>query len=406
MPKLLAVSWAMPPLLFPRSIQVSRLLSGLADLGWDSRVVTGNAMSFGDNTFVDTGLQGLYESSYDLIPVKPKNKFWATLTRPVLEDMPLHDWARRALKEAQAEISVNKPDVIITFAQPWADFIIGLELKKNFPSLPWIAHFSDPWVDSIYHATISTEIRTCWERYERAVMENADRIVFVTEKTVDLVMDKYPNALREKVVVVPHMHDSRVLSDHAQNRVKKQMLRMSYIGDMFSGTRTPEPLFDALDKLPIDVSECIELSFMGRMSNEYITMARQRGLSDKIRFIPLGSYLDSMREIENSDVLLIVDAPSDGSVFFPSKLVEYLVALKPLIGITPSSGFSAQLVGECAWQSLEPNDIEGIVEAFTQMVEKWKTGTLHVSNEHRNVSARYDRNVVANQFDAILHSVV
>ena len=43
-------------------------------------------------------------------------------------------------------------------------------------------------------------------------------------------------------------------------------------------------------------------------------------------------------------MLLVIDAPADESLFLPSKLIDYLPARKPILGLTPARGASADLI--------------------------------------------------------------
>ena len=71
-----------------------------------------------------------------------------------------------------------------------------LGIKRANPKLPWIAHFSDPWVDGPYAAELHPVTRRKWRDNERRVMETADALIFVNEPTASLVMQKYPPSLR------------------------------------------------------------------------------------------------------------------------------------------------------------------------------------------------------------------
>ena len=37
----------------------------------------------------------------------------------------------------------------VSFAQPWTNHLVGMRLHRD-SGLPWVAHFSDPWIDSPY----------------------------------------------------------------------------------------------------------------------------------------------------------------------------------------------------------------------------------------------------------------
>ncbi len=99
-------------------------------------------------------------------------------------------WAERAAKAILSNRLVERDDVLITFGQPMSDHLAGLKIKQRL-GVPWIAHFSDPWSDSPYLSRVPL-VRFRMRRMEGKVVEAADRLLFTSKETVDLVMRKYP----------------------------------------------------------------------------------------------------------------------------------------------------------------------------------------------------------------------
>ena len=114
-------------------------------------------------------------------------------------------WAERAARVILSNGLVERDDVLITFGQPMSDHLAGLKIKQRL-GVPWIAHFSDPWSDSPYLSQIPL-VRFRMRRMERKVVEAADRLLFTSKETVDLVMRKYPSAWSAKAAVLPHAFD-------------------------------------------------------------------------------------------------------------------------------------------------------------------------------------------------------
>jgi hypothetical protein len=88
-------------------------------------------------------------------------------------------------------------------------------------------------------------------------------------------------------------------------------------------------------------------------------MARSKELeslpSGTVNICPSVSYEDSLELMRTSEVLLVIDAPSEISVFLPSKLVEYLTWDQPIIGFTPN-GAAANLIISCGGLCADPSD--------------------------------------------------
>ena len=66
-----------------------------------------------------------------------------------------------------------------------SDHLLGLRLKRK-PALPWVEHFSDPWSDNPFRRRffLSNFLN---RRYEAQVVRHADRVIFTSLETLDLV---------------------------------------------------------------------------------------------------------------------------------------------------------------------------------------------------------------------------
>ena len=70
---------------------------------------------------------------------------------------------------------------IITTSPPHSTQLIGLQLKKRYPGIKWIADLRDPWTDIYYYDHFyPTFISKSIDRYyEKEVLTNADQIITV-----------------------------------------------------------------------------------------------------------------------------------------------------------------------------------------------------------------------------------
>jgi len=146
-PKLLAISYSYPPKEEPRAIQVSRLLKYLN--ASTVLICEGKDGASSDaESFLEKTLRVPFSQSFgrDLL-----NRLSSRIYLPVVSKTPDHlgTWKRSVLNTVNSLVSRQgyRPDVLVTFAFPLIDSVIGLELKRRY-NLPWLAHFSDPWVDS------------------------------------------------------------------------------------------------------------------------------------------------------------------------------------------------------------------------------------------------------------------
>ena len=170
-------------------------------------------------------------------------------------------------------------------------------------------------------------------------------------------------------------------------------MRMVYTGRFYSGLRTPVPLLRALANLHSRVSlrGVLEVLFIGPHTEEFSRDAHELGVSGLVRFqgrLPSG---DAAAAAAAADVLLVIDAPSRGpSPFLPSKLIDYLTLRRPILGVTPDPGASADLLRRLGCPVAKPDDVASIEEALADLVRRWRDGRLDVGAAFDVVAAEYD----------------
>src|SRR2546428_275357 len=97
----------------------------------------------------------------------------------------------------------HRYDALVSFGQPWSSHLVALTVRRSV-TLPWIAHFSDPWSDADYVKWFSPRVRAYNAWLERRVVSTSDVVVFVNEHARRLYMRKYPLAWDQRAHVVPH----------------------------------------------------------------------------------------------------------------------------------------------------------------------------------------------------------
>jgi glycosyltransferase involved in cell wall biosynthesis len=420
---LIAVSWCMPPAQFPRSIQVARLLKGLKPLGWSSTVVTPSIECAGEGGPVDPTLADFYSPHYDLAtvdltrrdgePISRLDRWRSRVPEAELSDEQL--WVKRAAEAVKQAARSARPDAFVTFAQPWRDHLVGLELLRWRGRLPWIAHFSDPWSDSLYEDDQAAERREQERKREAAVVEAADMVIFTNQYVVDLVMSKYPTNWLRKVRILPHAADTDLIPAVEGIRTRRPQtghrpLRISHVGNLFIGRRTAQTLFEAIAEIGKrwPLNEHLELVFVGEGSG--LQEARQQvkslGLEPIVSFRMWQSHFESVAALCDSDVLVLIDAPAPTNVFLPSKLVDYLIADRPIVALTPSVGPSADIVRDLGYPVVDPADVKGTIEMLESLLRRHLAGTLRPSPVTAELVERFSVGNTAASFAAMLQDAL
>jgi len=377
MKKVLFISYCFPPLLRPNSIQIARLASHLLSYGWRPTVLSVDTNYSLDE--IDNSLSDLVHNSIEIIRFKslePKlitGMLWRIFKPALMMPDSKIGWYLYATRRPIESKSFN---LIFSCAYCWSSHIVGLSFKKK-TGLPWVAYFSDPWVDNPYHEYSAID-RYVNKRMEKAVIETADAIVFVTEEMKKLVMRKYPSNMLDKAFVIPHCYGRKLFARFERNKQPK--FTLTHTGHFYYGKRTPVALFQALSniikKYP-NIPDSLNVQLVGGLHRDYRNMVSELGIDKIVSVVDMVPYLESLEYILNADVLLLIDAPSEGpSVFLPSKLIEYIGSGNPVLGITPLQGASATVIRKLKGIVVAPEDIDGIEKSILNFYEKYKQGRL------------------------------
>ncbi|MBL8487360.1 MAG: glycosyltransferase [Rhodocyclaceae bacterium] len=383
-------SYAYPPLKYPRAIQVGRLGKFLS--------APPRVLCCDDASAKDASLEAVASPDADRrVFADRAGKLawvWRKLTNLPDRQRP---WAMRTAREAVATGLVGREDVLVTFGQPMSDHLAGLRIKRA-TGCPWVAHFSDPWTDNPFHWEVPLQ-RTLLRRMEASVVQAADRLVFTSEETVELVMAKYPAALRAKASALPHAFDPGLYGE-AEPADGRKVVR--YVG-AFYRQRNPLALMEAIRALRARAPRLLEgvrFELVGPWNGNAGWTPQDAGLpADLATTRKPVPYLESLRLMRSADLLLILDAPFEQSVFFPSKLVDYIGAGRPVLAFTPP-GTSARVLAEVGGRAYPAGDAEVMARGLAETLEDLAAGRLAAPSAE--AARGYAGPAVAARFEALL----
>jgi len=401
-PRLLCVSFYFPPLAGPRAVQVSRLLCAA-----DARVtvVAGRTADEGvDPTIapdVENRLGAVIRIPFTRGRALRRLDYLARRAGLAWGNAPddKRGWARRACAFI-TEHTDAAPDALVTFGQPMSCHLFGLEFRKR-TSAPWVAHFSDPWADSPYRAATRAAARAN-ANLEAQVARAADALVFTSPETVDLVMRKYSPDIRGKARVLPHCYDRALFESLEPDRAPRPGEYVIRSIGSFYGVRSPEPFYAALETVARnapDLLQGVRVEFYG------YTEARLKGLIENypaagrvISFKGSVPYMESLRLSLGADCLLAVDAPSGVSVFFPSKLVDFMGSGRHIFALTPEG--ATRRIASAAGATVAPvDDPAAAAAALAQLLKRKPAGLDGDCSE-------YESRAVARQFMDIIRETL
>ncbi|MEZ5000760.1 MAG: glycosyltransferase family 4 protein [Bacteroidales bacterium] len=282
---------------------------------------------------------------------------------------PRRGWNRYAIKKAIALISDLNIEYVITTSPPHSTQLIGLKLKKRFPSIKWIADFRDPWTDIYYYRMFlhSFLAKAIDARYEKIVLKKADLILTVGESLAKLFESKVGN-IGEKVRVVYNGYDESDFEEIKSERSDGQFI-ITYVGTI-SDLYPIEGFLHAVNSLIKSSGTFIKVRFVGNISGRHLAKAIEALGKDHFEHVPYVEHTDSIQYMVNSNLLLLVipDHPQN-ELIVTGKLFEYLRSGSPVMCLcSPGNEASGIIEQVGAGQSFNYNDTEGMMVYLNQVI--------------------------------------
>ena len=255
---------------------------------------------------------------------------------------PRRGWNKFALAKAKQIIEQEGIETIITTSPPHSTQLIGLELKRLYPHIKWVADLRDPWTDIYYNEDL---YQTSWARkrnaaYESSVLSGADCIITVSEECKRLFAEKADVA--EKISVVPNGYDTK---DFINSTIinKKEKITPNYL--TYVGVMAPQYDLEPLKSL-VQGRNNILLRFVGVISENIKREIESWGVQTE--FIPYVSHAEAIAYMRSADALLlfIPNVPNNEGIL-TGKLFEYLASERKILLFGPENGDAMKLIKEC-----------------------------------------------------------
>ncbi|MDD5290991.1 MAG: glycosyltransferase [Patescibacteria group bacterium] len=380
--KVLCLSFWTPPAVRPQSILIGKMIPEWIKQGLEPVIITYDVC----------GDWGINAPVYK-IPKFKINRYFNKYF--LIRNFFATRYYKKLCKIAEDIVKNYKIDIIFSFSNPQASNILGAMMKEKLGA-KFVAYFSDPWFDNPYKKYSWLERKNVL-KLEKYVIENSDKVVFVTKEAKNLVMEKYPEFWAKKAEVISHCFN---LKDYPEvSKTDSDKFIISYIGAFYK-QRNPELLFKALQKIinkGPDFARKFKIKLIGA-ANDYAgystesiaKMADLYGLKDNIEIVPPVSYEESLKYMKLSDCLVVIDADMPGSPFLPSKVVDYAGSGRAILGITPTNSPTAQFLESLGCASFNYNQIYELAKYLEGLI----SGEIKINKEYleqydvRNTTAK------------------
>lgn len=322
-------------------------------------------------------------------------------------------WMKKAVHAALERLQKGDIKAIYTTSSPYSDHLLGLELKKNYPGIPWLADFRDEWTNNPYFLDKPhNSYRANKEKsMERAVLENADILITNTPIMKDNFVRLNPGmGLETRMTVIPNGYDSDDFKQETNLKKKcGERFIITYTGAMY-GRRKPDNILEAVGNLVksglVD-KEKIFVRFIGSFKNEVLQgYIDKNGLTGSVDAFSYMDHDECLKNMINSDAMLLLEGGGPGSeAFYTGKIFEYIQTNNPILAVIPENGAAAGIIRTtgtgivCDWA-----DVKAIEQGFLILYQAWLKGESVIS-PNRDEIARYDRKALTQNLAEILDKV-
>lgn len=286
-------------------------------------------------------------------------------------------WVKPSVKFLKKYLAENHFDAFVTTGPPHSMHLIGLNLKKEFPNLKWVADFRDPWTEISYykHLKLTKSADEKHRNLESEVFKTADITLATSYSDAENFRKKGAHAF-----CITNGFDEVKQIFQAQQKSKDSKFTLSYIG-VLEQLRNPEILWKVLAELireDENFKNKFELKFVGRIDARILEKIERSALKDAVKNLGYLSHSEANKEMEQSDLLLITNFPEASSKgIIPGKIFEYLATGKQIISFGPPESDVKKILDEtAAGKHFTYDDFAAVKEFILSQFEQWQEGNV------------------------------
>ncbi len=282
-------------------------------------------------------------------------------------------WVRPSVKKLNKYLAEHPVDVLVTTGPPHSMHLIGLQLKKDFPNLRWVADFRDPWTEISYykHLRLTAAADRKHRRLEKQVFQTADLTLATSYSDAENFRNLGANAY-----CITNGFDGVPYEKGKAERSEK--FTICYAG-VLEQLRNPKILWSVLQQLAernVGFKEDVKIVFAGRADEHILQYLKDSPLSASIETPGYLPHQQANEQMRKADLLLLTNFSQPTSKgIIPGKLFEYLASGTEIISFGPAESDVARILLETnSGRHFSYTDEQEISAFILQQYERWKRG--------------------------------
>lgn len=255
-------------------------------------------------------------------------------------------WAMAAARRTIEIIHREGEGVLYTTCPSYSCHVAGLTVKRR-TGVPWVADFTDLWVDRP-----GRHVPTLWHAYndrrlEAEVVKEADRLIVTSPPWKEVFKKRYGAWVGNKTTCLTLGYEEDKII-RRPSRAQPESHKLVYTGAMYR-SETPAPFLQALGELKNEAPDLIDgfsATFIGYAGDElpYLNaIIEQNNLQPYVSLMGPRPHEFCMQQQADADVLLLLNAQNHTDTI-RGKTFEYLASGKPILALTPKNGIQADIL--------------------------------------------------------------
>ncbi len=313
-------------------------------------------------------------------------------------------WNKYALRKTKELLKQGNFNAIITSSPPHSTQLIGLQLKRE-TGYKWIADLRDPWTD-IYYYKDMLHLGFAKKKdaaFEKAVLENADEIIVVSDAIKRVFLTKSDKIEPDKIHVIPNGYDDADF--HITSSSPKDTCLITYTGTLASnyGVENFIKVFSEIVKENISIP--LKLRFVGEIADSIKQLIKNENILSSVEYLKYVPHNESVYFLLNSTALLLaIPRIENNEGILTGKLFEYLASGKPIICIGPINGDAAKIIEECkAGNTFDYNETDNLKQHLQTLIHLWKEN--HNLDRKNDLHIKYSRKKQAEELSRIISNI-
>lgn len=332
-------------------------------------------------------------------------------------------WIGRVVTAARSLHRVDPFDLVYSRSVPSVAHMAGYWCAMKL-GLPWIANINDPWVFNFFVERGNTMGYTAPEgidaEFPRFSALEARAHLFWLRRTLrkaDLIT--YPcKGLHTFHIKLANVHHAAQIIPHVGYRSKRtnhepsSQFRLVHAGSLGSSEVTGRSTKALLLGLKAflqtwpDAASHTKLVLVGPEDKDTQSLVYGLDLERNVENVGRVNYQESLDYIASASICILIEATMEESIFFPSKLADYLASGKPVLAFSPGKGLAADLAIRGELVRVSQNDAEEVRTEIGRFYSKFRCGTLNSCGPSEQLRAQLQGHTVAEKFLSVCQVLI